>query len=826
MSKIAIIVEPDKNHNLLYKAMVDTVGFTMDEIFEVAADPQCAEKVFLMKPLVIMPIGEKALNFFLGVKGITKYAGQIAYKNDIPVVPILAPGYIERNPHQLRRFAEDIYTAYQAASGVGRIEAINQYIILEDIETAQYLVDYIKDTGYCSFDFETTLLTDMGTFDPNFRVTSLSISFQQGSSYVIPIDHHERTMSDETLKEILNLLNHYIFADDSITKLGHNVKFDMHCAARIGITKFKGPFHDTMLMHHLIYQDTSHKLKDLVREYYPRFANYEQEISKYSWDTIPLAIQAKYNALDSDVTLRLYWLFTEMLLEDDARLYNIYRNEVAPTTKALFYMEERGMLIHKKYLMESITSVEGLIAEVEEEMRKNPKLKAYDRYLKDKARTDAIYLYEEKLEKEGSLSYKSKSAQANQETRLKKYEELIAGLKAGTMNVDNEPVNFASPTQLIELLFSKEGFNFVPPRDPRSGNPIRSTNKDTLDLINDKSGFLDNLQAYRQLKQILSTYLVSILDKLDANHRIHASFNQHGTGTGRLSASKPNLQNVITRTKYKKVEEAVKFVKKAFIVPEGYIMLQADYSQAELRLIAYYANERNMLRAYNNGEDLHELTAANARGYTLEQFGVLPLKDQKQFRFEAKAENFGFIYGISPLGFQSYARVQYGIKMSIGTATKKRAKFFEAYPGLLEYHKIYIAKARKYKYVRTFFGRKVHIPDIDSYNSIKRGHAERNAINAPIQGSAGEFTIFALALLEHRLGPEIHVNNTVHDNLIFYCLDSIDDQVLADSVAIIKETMENLPLLQYFGKELDKVVMKADFEISRKSWGELEEYKT
>jgi DNA polymerase-1 len=334
-----------------------------------------------------------------------------------------------------------------------------------------------------------------------------------------------------------------------------------------------------------------------------------------------------------------------------------------------------------------------------------------------------------------------------------------------------------------------------------------------LELLTDKTGFVDNLLALRQLKKILSTYLEAILARMDRHHRIHGTFNQHGTKTGRLSSSDPNLQNIIKRTKYKKVEEAVAMVMRCFVPPARDKVVQADYSQAELRMIAHYAGEDNMLNAYNNGEDLHALTAATTLGISLDAFKKLPDDKRKRSRYEAKSTNFGFIYGMSPEGFKEYARTSYGIDVTLKQAQDRRKAFFSKYSKLPEYHKTYIAKAKKFGYVRTLFGRKVRLPEIYSNEQFKQGHAERNAINSPIQGTAGEMMIFAIALL-YRRAPGLQTVNTIHDSLVYYGGQYND---------LVKETMENLPMLEYFGRDVNTVSMAVDFEESESSWGELKE---
>lgn len=174
---------------------------------------------------------------------------------------------------------------------------------------------------------------------------------------------------------------------------------------------------------------------------------------------------------------------------------------------------------------------------------------------------------------------------------------------------------------------------------------------------------------------------------------------------------------------------------------------------------------------------------------------------------------------MSAPGYRDYARVKYGIILSKRKAEQEREAFFQLYPSLRKYHRLYKAKAYKYGYVRTLFGRKVRLPDLHSYNRFKVGHAERNALNSPIQGTAGEMTILAFSILQHILDDRVLFINTVHDSILFY----IPDDILAETIEIIKHVMENLPIDLYFNRELS-LPMKADFEISKTSWGHLEPY--
>ena len=747
-------------------------------------------------------------------------AGTVLEYQGVSVVPVFAPGYIEKNTHLFTRWAEDFHTAYQAGCGINKLEKSNQRRMVLDIVDLMDLIEHIKKSGYVSFDFETSSLTDLKTYDPDFTCTMLSLSFQQGSSYIIPLFHKDSPSTPEFIETCRKALEKDVFLNSDITKIGQNVKFDMHCLDWWGIPLVRGPIHDTMVMHHLLDEHSKHGLKLMVARYNPRYTNYEQDLGPVkNWLDIDLDILSKYGALDSDLTFRLYWQFIEMLLEDE-RLYILFRNLIAPATPALFAMEQRGMLIDKEYLLSSIETVKGMIKAIEQEMREVPVVAAYSDQRADNFMVEYIEELERKVKVAEEKEYKTEKAQKNNLAKIDEMKSVVKLFDQGLIHYkdyltqDKIEVNLASPQQIIDLLYGPFGFRFAVPSDIY-GRPLRDSSKDTLDLLTDKTGFINNLLALRQLKKIQSTYLEGILNRLDDKHRIHGSFNQAGTKTGRLSSSDPNLQNIIKRTKYKKVEAAVAMVMKCFISPKGMQFMQADYSQAELRIIAHYAQDENMLKAYNNGEDLHAITAAMTMNMPLEQFKKLPDKEQKQYRYEAKSTNFGFIYIMSAEGFKEYARINYGIEISLKQAKIRREKFFRTYPRLTEYHRIYIAKAKKYGYVRTLFGQKLRLPDIYSTEKVKQGHAERNAVNGPIQGTAGQMMIFAIALLYHRASGLLTAN-TVHDSLDFYCHPQYN-------YSIVKETMENLPIEEYFGKSIDTVDMSVDFEASPDSWGDLKE---
>jgi DNA polymerase I-like protein with 3'-5' exonuclease and polymerase domains len=247
----------------------------------------------------------------------------------------------------------------------------------------------------------------------------------------------------------------------------------------------------------------------------------------------------------------------------------------------------------------------------------------------------------------------------------------------------------------------------------------------------------------------------------------------------------------------------------------------------ELRLIAWFAQCKAMLEAYANGEDLHALTAANVNGYTIEEFKALPKDQYKLMRYKAKAVNFGFIYGASAETFRAVAKQDYGVDFTIREARKIRANFFKAYPELLRYHRTQVQLARANGTAGTLLGSERNLPDIRSKSNFKKGEAERQSINTPIQGTSGQFTMFALALLEGRLDMSKNLVqgwNSVHDSGLYY----IHNSMLKSQLPIIKYTCENLPIEDYFGVSLTDegktfVSMKVDFERSTTTWKTLEE---
>jgi DNA polymerase-1 len=329
--------------------------------------------------------------------------------------------------------------------------------------------------------------------------------------------------------------------------------------------------------------------------------------------------------------------------------------------------------------------------------------------------------------------------------------------------------NINSPKQLGDVLFNKMGL----PRPLKYGKgKVISTAQDVLEELAAHNDVPRLVLEYRQLAKLKSNYADSLPLLADGEGRVHTTFNQVGTATGRLSSTNPNLQNIPIKT------ELGREIRAAFIAAPGCVLLSADYSQIELRLLAHFSADPLLVRAYQTGQDIHTLTAA-------EVFGVPAETMSKETRNRAKAVNFGIVYGISPFGLAA----QLGIEQN--EARLYIETYFERYAGVRDYIDRMLEETRREQMVRTIFGRVRPIPDIQSRNANQRGFAERTAINTPLQGTAADLIKLAMIRIDRRLAEEklkTRMTVQVHDELVF---DVPEDEVDPVS-AMVRHEMEHV----------------------------------
>jgi len=329
--------------------------------------------------------------------------------------------------------------------------------------------------------------------------------------------------------------------------------------------------------------------------------------------------------------------------------------------------------------------------------------------------------------------------------------------------------NINSPKQLGDVLFNK----MLLPKPMKYGKgKVVSTAQDVLEELAESHTTPALVLEYRQLAKLKNTYLDQLPNLADREGRIHTTFNQVGTATGRLSSTNPNLQNIPVRT------AVGREIRAAFIAAPGNVLMSADYSQIELRLMAHFSQDPLLLDAYRTGKDIHTLTAA-------EVFGVDAATMDKETRNRAKAVNFGIVYGISPFGLAAQLNIDQK------TAKQYIETYFERYAGVRRFIDETLETVRRDQAVRTQFGRVRPIPDIQSRNPNMRGFAERTAVNTPLQGTAADLIKLAMLRIDQALrGRKLKSQMTlqVHDELLF-------DVVLEESdelQQLVKHEMEHV----------------------------------
>jgi len=333
------------------------------------------------------------------------------------------------------------------------------------------------------------------------------------------------------------------------------------------------------------------------------------------------------------------------------------------------------------------------------------------------------------------------------------------------------PFNINSTKQLGELLFEKLGL--PPVKKTKNGY---STNADVLEKLKDKHPVVSAIMDYRMLTKLNSTYADGLLKVIDSDGRIRTTFQNLVTATGRLSSTEPNLQNIPVRN------DLGAEIRKMFVAQPGYVLVDADYSQIELRVLAHIANDETMCQAFISGMDIHTATAAQV-------FNVAPEDVTPLQRRNAKAVNFGIVYGIS----------EFSLSDDIGVSRYKAREYIDnylsTYNGVRDYMKKVVADARQSGYTETMYGRRRYITELKSSNFNIRQSAERMALNTPIQGTAADLIKLAMIRVDQALQdkyPQARLLLQVHDELIVEC----PEEIASDVCAVISSQMQEVAQLK------------------------------
>ncbi|MBC7525205.1 MAG: DNA polymerase I [Flavobacterium sp.] len=574
----------------------------------------------------------------------------------------------------------------------------NYQIVQGDLGIKLFIQNLMNQSSVC-FDTETTGIDAL-----NAELVGMSFSWEKGKAFYVPFPENQ----DEA--QLLANKFKSFFENESIEKIGQNIKFDLKILARYGI-QVNGKFFDTMIAHYLINPDMRHNM-DVLSETYLKYSpkSIENLIGKKgknqkSMRDVSLEEIKEYAAEDADVTLQLKQTFSPIL--EKAETKKLFEDIEIPLIPVLVSMESEGINLDVPFLKEMSV-----------EMAKE---------------SDAL---EQKI-----------------------YE--TAG----------EKFNLASPKQLGEILFDKLKIGGVKQKKTKTGQ--YATGEEILSYLANDNPIVKDIQDWRQMVKLQSTYIDALPNQVDKKTgRVHTDYMQTVAATGRLSSTNPNLQNIPIRT------EKGRLIRKAFIArDENYTLLSADYSQIELRIIAALSGEENMIKAFQNNEDIHKSTAAKVFNVPLEEV-------TKEQRSNAKTVNFGIIYGVSAFGLSNQTN------MSRKESADLIDAYYATYPKLKAYMADQVDFARENGYVQTVLGRRRYLKDINSANMMVKSGAERNAVNAPIQGSAADIIKIAMINIHKKLVSENWKSKMllqVHDELVF----DVHIDELKKIQPLIKYEMEN-----------------------------------
>ena len=617
-----------------------------------------------------------------------------------------------------------------------------KYYLIENLQDLKLFLKKCYDKSAIAVDCETDSLNAK-----NANLVGLSLSFEEGEACYIPLRHGIKLENNQSgfnfddiksFKQIpfddaINLIKP-LLEDNSILKIGHNVKYD----ALVMKQKHNGninlnPVGDTMCISYVVDPGRvdSHKLDAMaLRELGHDTIKYEDICgkgkNKILFNQLSPSDALNYAAEDADITLSIYNRVLPRIIND--KKFSVYKRLENPLINVLLEMENTGIIINPKKLNEISKNLSSQISELE----------------------DQIFKLSETI------------------------------------------FNIGSPKQLGEILFDKmkiEG-------GKRSKNGSWQTSVEILEKVSDMGHEIaDVILSWRHFSKLKSTYTDALVEQINSKtDRVHTNYSMVGASTGRLSSSNPNLQNIPIRT------EEGRLIRTAFEPKQGFKLVSMDYSQIELRLIAHIADENKMLDAFNENLDIHADTASKVFGIPIEEM-------TSEFRRKAKTINFGIIYGISAYGLAKQ------LKCSANEAKDFISSYFYRFPRIRDYMEEIKSNLDTNGYVETLFNRRIYINDSNSKNQKLRGFAERQAINAPIQGTAADIIKLAMIKIHKELSnkKEISMLMQVHDELVF----EISDKKVEEFTNLILPIMEraNLPMVPL------KVDLKVDVG-SGNNWAE------
>ncbi|MBW1797771.1 MAG: DNA polymerase I, partial [Deltaproteobacteria bacterium] len=615
-----------------------------------------------------------------------------------------------------------------------RKEGHRDYSLCLSKESLQALVGQIRENGMVSVDTETTSTNPLEA-----KLVGISFSCDEEKATYLPLAHlYLGVPSQMNWAEAAEILKG-VLEDEQIKKVGQNIKYDAEVLKKHGVS-LKGIYFDTMIASYVINPGLRQHNLDYLAQHYlnHKMISYQEVVGKGKnaccFSEVDVEKAREYSGEDADITLRLWQILDEKLKSDknEALFYDL-EMKLLPV---LMDMEMTGIRIDVDFFQQMSSRFSGQLKELERDI-----------------------------------------------FQLKELERDIFGEAGMEFNIN-------SPQQLGEVLFEKLQ---LPVQKKTAKTKRYSTDVKVLKKLCAFPHRIPKLiLRYRTLSKLKSTYLDALVKLVDpSTGRVHTSYNQTVTATGRLSSSDPNLQNIPVRS------EEGREIRKGFVAEAGHYLVSADYSQVELRVFAHYSRDEAFIEAFTRDEDIHTRTASEIM--TAGNEPVTP-----EMRRIAKAINFGIIYGMGPRKLSEELGIDHK------TAKDYIGSYYDRYQGVKRYRDEMIETAKESGYVTTLFNRRRYLPDIEHSNSRIRSEAERMAVNTPIQGTAADLIKKAMINIHGRLkeeGFESKMLLQVHDELVF----EVPEQELERVMPMSKEEMEGVNAL--------RVPLKVDINKGR-NWDE------
>jgi uracil-DNA glycosylase family 4 len=777
-----------------------------------ACSPKLLREIAARKPELVVVLGNSALQFLTGQSGITMLNGRVlkCIRPEFPNLKVLAclhPAYVLRYDHELDKFYSSIETAGKILAGTHKeLAGEGTYEVLTDIdEVEKRLAAIRKQRRLTAFDTETGGTSPFQTKFP--RLLCLSFSSEKNTGFVVPFDHKDAPKEFRTKGPIRLRLKRALrrfFQDEAVPKAAQNGKYDRnHIRSRLGVVPVN--VLDTMMLHFVMDEQRGTHGLDKLAFAHTGMGGYDKPLEDYkarhpeadpkrggSYANIPGEVLFPYAAMDADVTRRaVLALQKEKDFASNQRMQRLGLHFYPRLSDTLADIEWNGATVDPQMVAYLDRRYTKKLAEIDAKIQSDPKVRAF---LRDR----------EEAKAQARAGKRTRVIPAPETFNPESWQQLgkvlfgYYGLRPIELNDSGMDLLKHRLEKAVEEWAAKPGSKVKNAKPDFTAQVEAAIANKEWDLFSTKADVLQEygrmgnplvqlILDFRANATLQGTFIVPLQTKLDEENRIHGTYLMHGTVTARLASRDPNLQNVPNK--------GGGLIKRCYVSRFGNegVILQADYSQIELRVAACLFKEPTMIEAYRRGADLHTLTAIAISKLSPEKFKKLPKDVQKGWRTRAKRVNFGVLYGGGPPALVS-TLAKDGVFITVDEAQELIDAYFDARPALKRNMDRLMERVKKLGYLEAFTGHRRRVPEVFSEDEKIVARALRQSVNFPVQCGAAQMTNMSMVLIEQELkrrGLRSKLILTVHDSLVFDC--HVDEMVEVGQLA--KHIMENLPKL-------------------------------